>query len=143
MDIWEKIEAEEAAYDEMTPFDEEDAAMESKEEPQHRVIGKCPKCGADVYYGKYGAYCSDRCGMWLNRAMGAMLSFEDAKKVLAGEKIFLRHLKNRAGKEYDAYLTPLEVVEFSYTDEDGEEVNGYQYKYEMKFPKRRKKGYER
>ena len=34
------------------------------------VLGKCPKCGADVVKGKFGAYCTGKCGMNVGKALG-------------------------------------------------------------------------
>ena len=38
------------------------------------IFGKCPKCGSDVVKGKFGAYCKNKCGMNVSRAMGAALT---------------------------------------------------------------------
>ncbi len=32
-------------------------------------LGKCPKCGGDVVKGRFGAYCKNKCGMNVSRAM--------------------------------------------------------------------------
>lgn len=37
-------------------------------------LGKCPKCGGDVVKGKFSAYCKNKCGMNVSRAMGAAMS---------------------------------------------------------------------
>lgn len=99
-----------------------------------RVIGKCPHCGGKVIYGKYGAYCRKKCGMHMGRFMGVMLTKEQAKAVLNGEKILMQGLTSKSGTTYDAYLTPQGVAPFSYTNKDGEEVSGWQYQYLMEFP---------
>ena len=33
------------------------------------ALGKCPKCGADVVKGKFGAYCTGKCGMNVGKAL--------------------------------------------------------------------------
>ena len=44
------------------------------------ALGKCPKCGGDVVKGKFGAYCKNKCGMNVGRAMGAVLSDSQIKR---------------------------------------------------------------
>ena len=104
----------------------------SNQEP----MGNCPKCGSPIYKGKYGAFCSAKCGMSIGKAMGATLTDEEIKSLLAGEKIFLQGLRNKAGKVYNVYLTPSGIEEYMYTGRDGNEHKRYQYKFKMEFPKR-------
>ena len=99
-------------------------------------MGSCPKCGSPIYNGKYGAFCSAKCGMSIGKAMGATLTDEEIKSLLVGEKIYLQGLRNKAGKVYNAYLTPSGIEEYIYTGKDGEERRGYQYKFKMEFPKK-------
>lgn len=67
------------------------------------VLGKCPKCGGDVAKGKYGAYCRNKCGMNVSRAMGATLSDSQVKSLLDGKKTLVKGLNGKKGS-YDAYL---------------------------------------
>ena len=96
------------------------------------VLGKCPKCGADVVKGKFGAYCTGKCGMNVGKALGVTLSDTQVKSLLQGKKILVKGLKGKKGS-YDAYLTPERIEEFSYT-KDGKEIKGLQYKFKMEFP---------
>ena len=89
------------------------------------VLGKCPKCGADVVKGKFGAYCTGKCGMNVGKALGVTLSDTQVKSLLQGKKILVKGLKGKKGS-YDAYLIPESVQEFSYT-KDGKEIKGFQY----------------
>ena len=52
------------------------------------ALGKCPKCGGDVVKGKYGAYCKNKCGMNVGRAMGTVLSDMQIKSMLDGKKSY-------------------------------------------------------
>lgn len=106
--------------------------------PTHENMGKCPKCGADVLKGKYGAYCTGKCGMNVGRAMGSVLNDTQVRDLLAGKKTLVRGLKGKSGKNYDAYLIPEGIEDYSYI-KDGREVSGSQYKFKMEFPKKRKK----
>lgn len=115
---------------------EEEKKMFGSEE----AIGKCPKCGGDVVVGKYGAYCTEKCGMSIGYAMGRKLDEEQIKKLLAGEKIFMKGLKSKKGKTYDAFLKPEGVEAYDYTNKDGEEKSGFQFKFAFEFPERKKKG---
>ena len=97
------------------------------------VLGKCPKCGADVVNGKFGVYCTGKCGMNVGKALGVTLSDTQVKSLLQGKKILVKGLKGKKGS-YDAYLIPERIEEFSYT-KDGKEIKGLQYKFKMEFPK--------
>ena len=101
------------------------------------VFGTCPKCGGDVVKGKFGAYCKNKCGMNVNRALGVQLSDAQVKNLLAGKKILVKELKGKKGN-YDAYLIPESIEDFSYT-KDGKEIKGSQYKFKMEFPPRKGK----
>ena len=103
------------------------------------ALGKCPKCGGDVISGKFGAYCSEKCGMSMGKAFGKELTDEQVKDLLDNKKIFVQGLKSKKGGTYDAYLTPDGIQEYSYTKKDGTEVSGYQYKFTMEFPKKEEK----
>ena len=106
----------------------------SNQEP----LGKCPKCGSDVVKGKFGAYCKNKCGMNVSRAMGAALTDSQVKSLLEGKKTLVKGLKGKKGS-YDACLIPEGVEDYSYT-KDGKEIKGFQYKIKLEFPKREKKG---
>ena len=98
-------------------------------------LGKCPKCGGDVVKGKFGAYCKNKCGMNVARAMGAALTDSQVKSMLEGKKTLVKGLKGKKGS-YDAYLIPEGVEDYSYT-KDGKDVKGTQYKVRLEFPKRK------
>ena len=98
---------------------------------RQEVLGKCPKCGADVVRGKFGAYCTGKCGMNVGKALGVTLSDSQVKSLLQGKKILVKGLKGKKGS-YDAYLIPESIEEFSYT-KDGKEIKGFQYKFKMEF----------
>ncbi len=99
-------------------------------------LGKCPKCGGDVVKGEFGAYCKNKCGMNVSRAMGAALTDSQVKSLLEGKKTLVKGLKGKKGS-YDAYLIPEGVEDFSYT-KDGKEIKGSQYKVKLEFPKKKK-----
>ena len=103
---------------------------------EQEVLGTCPNCGGQVVNGKYGAYCTKKCGMNVSRVMGAALTYTQVKDLLAGKKILIKGLKNKVGKSYDAYIIPTGTEEYHYT-KDGQERNGIQFKFEMEFPKKK------
>ena len=69
-----------------TKYSSEDTSgkFKSSNEP----IGKCPKCGAEVKKGKYGFYCTDKCGMYLSKVFGKELTESQLKKLLDGKEIY-------------------------------------------------------
>lgn len=103
---------------------------------EQKVLGKCPNCGGQVVKGKYGAYCTNKCGMNVSRIMGVALSDEQVEKLLAGKKTLLKGLTSKAGKKYDAYIIPNGMEEYHYT-KDGEEKSGVQFKFVMEFPQKK------
>ena len=111
---------------------DEQKAMFGAGKSGQEVLGKCPKCGSDVVKGKFGAYCTGKCGMNVGRALGVTFSDSQVKSLLQGKKILVKGLKGKKGS-YDAYLIPESVEEFSYT-KDGKEIKGFQYKFKMEFP---------
>ena len=116
---------------------DEHKAMFGAGKSGQEVLGKCPKCGADVVKGKFGAYCTGKCGMNVGKALGVTLSDTQVKSLLQGKKILVKGLKGKKGS-YDAYLIPESVQEFSYT-KDGKEIKGFQYKFKMEFPPKKDK----
>jgi len=110
---------------------DEQKAMFGAGKRTQEVLGKCPKCGADVVKGKFGAYCTGKCGMNVGKALGVTLSDTQVKSLLQGKKILVKGLKGKKGS-YDAYLIPESIEEFSYT-KDGKEIKGFQYKFKMEF----------
>lgn len=51
------------------------------------AIGKCPKCGNDVKKGKFGYYCTGKCGMNIAKVFGKELNESQIKKLLDGKEI--------------------------------------------------------
>lgn len=49
-------------------------------------IGNCPKCAKPIVKGKYGWYCSARCGMNLTKVFGVELSDGQIKSLLSGKE---------------------------------------------------------
>ena len=114
---------------------DEQKAMFGAGKRTQEVLGKCPKCGADVVKGKFGAYCTGKCGMNVGKALGVTLSDTQVKSLLQGKKILVKGLKGKKGS-YDAYLIPESIEKFSYT-KDGKEIKGFQYKFKMEFPQKK------
>ena len=118
---------------------DEQKAMFGTGKGEQEVLGKCPKCGADVVKGKFGAYCTGKCGMNVGKALGVTLSDTQVKSLLQGKKILVKGLKGKKGSIFGAlndmsiaYLIPESIEEFSYT-KDGKEIKGFQYKFKMEF----------
>ena len=91
---------------------------------------------SDVVKGKYGAYCKNKCGMNVRKAMKTELTDSQIKSMLAGKKTFVKGIKGKKGL-YDAYLIPEGLEDYCYT-KDGKEINGTQYKVRLEFPQRKK-----
>ncbi|MGU8438660.1 DNA topoisomerase [Clostridium perfringens] len=87
-----------------------------KVEIEREVIGKCPRCGKNIYEGKNNFYCEGykddpKCQftMWKEdkffKDKGKKLSKAGAKSLLAGKKVKMIGLKKKDGTgTYDAYV---------------------------------------
>lgn len=95
----------------------EDSNFQKKE---NVTLGKCPNCGSDITKGKYGFYCTGKCGMSVARVYRKELSEAQLINLLDGKPIsFTRNAKK---------TTVLPVCEpYSYT-KDGKEYSGFQWK---------------
>ena len=60
---------------------DEKMTFSGKSEP----IGKCPKCNSDVTKGKFGFYCTGKCGMNVSKIYGKELSEKQITGLLNGE----------------------------------------------------------
>ena len=119
---------------------ENDQTGQSQEAEDNRTsLGKCPHCGADVYYGKYGAYCKNKCGMTLSKIFDRLLKGYQVNMILHGSKVYLEDMVNHQGKKYSAYFVPDGIEEYSYTTKDGKLVSGlYHYKFKIEYPEKKK-----
>lgn len=106
-------------------------------------LGKCPKCGAEVEAGLYGAYCTGKCGMILSKIRGKELTDEQVRDLLAQKKIYVTGMKKKSGGTYSAYFIPEGIEKYSYLTSDGVSKQGWQFKLSIEFPqksKRKKRG---
>lgn len=98
-------------------------------------LGKCPKCGGNIVDGKYGAYCAEKCGMYVSKAFGQELGNKEIQQLLDGKKILLKGLvSKKTGNTYDMYIKPDGIEKFSFSKHDGSEASGYRWKFETSFP---------
>ncbi|MDE6388343.1 MAG: hypothetical protein K2L82_11130 [Lachnospiraceae bacterium] len=106
---------------------------------QQTELGQCPKCGAEVKAGQYGAYCTGKCGMTFGRIRGKKLEPEQVAALLAGQKIYVTGLKKKAGGTYSAYFIPDGIEPYNFTASDGTEKEGYQFKFTIEFKQKKKR----
>jgi len=96
-----------------------------------KVYGKCPHCTADIKKGKYGFYCTAKCGMNLNAYFGHSYSENQIQKLLEGKKILMRGLKGK-NDEYDVYLIPKGTEEYEYNGK-----TGYQFVFDREYKQKK------
>lgn len=127
--------------EESVPDEKRIGYAEAKQREVSENLGKCPKCGAEVKAGLYGAYCTGKCGMMLGKVRGKELTDQQVRDLLNQKKIHVTGLKKKDGKgTYSAYFTPEGIEEYRYSTQDGEVKHGWQYKFSVQFPKRKKRG---
>ena len=85
-------------------------------------LGKCPHCSADIVKGKFGFYCTEKCGMQL-KVYGKELTEIQIKNLLSGKKV------SYTQKEKKTTVLP-EAIEHSFTDKEGNERKVFQWKTE-------------
>lgn len=57
-------------------------------EQSRKPVGRCPQCGGEVFNGKYGIYCKNKCGMNLTKVYGIRLSDEKVTDLLNGRQTY-------------------------------------------------------
>lgn len=95
---------------------------------EREELGQCPHCGKPVYEGKFGAYCSAKCGMQFMYAFGVKLTITQVKSMLAGKKTMVKKCKGKEGKTFDAYLTPSGVKPYK---------EGFVFDFKLDFPSKK------
>lgn len=53
---------------------------------QSESIGKCPHCGGEIKKGQYGYYCTKKCGMFLAKVYGKVLTDNQLMRLLSGKE---------------------------------------------------------
>lgn len=53
---------------------------------QSEAVGKCPHCGGEVKKGQYGYYCTNKCGMYLAKVYGKVLTDNQLLRLLSGKE---------------------------------------------------------
>ncbi|MDR1909473.1 MAG: topoisomerase C-terminal repeat-containing protein [Spirochaetaceae bacterium] len=71
-----------------------------------KSLGKCPRCGGDIYDGKRNYYCANykegcQFAIWKEICQAA-ISLTDVQALLAGKKTKIKKCKSKAGKEFRA-----------------------------------------
>ena len=105
--------------------------------PGQASLGKCPKCGSDVVTGKFGAYCTGKCGISLGKIYGNKVTDAQMKKLLKGDSVEIKGLKSKKGTTYNAVFKIAGTEPYEYTNKEGKTVKGWQVKYDMSFPERK------
>lgn len=73
--------------------------------------------------------------MSVGRYYSKVLSDTQVKSLLAGKKTLVKGMTSKSGKKQDVYITPGEVVSYSYTRKDGTQAGGYQWKFNTEYVK--------
>ena len=101
---------------------------------EKKGVGKCPVCNSEVLMGKFGAYCSKKCGMSLSQAFKKQLTEKEIQSLLHKNKTLIKGLTGSNNKKFDAYLTPVGVKKFKKSDGS----DGFGWDFKMDFPNNKK-----
>lgn len=131
------LEEMENMMDEVPDYTEDEADAEASagegRAENDNSLGRCPVCGRNIVNGKYGIYCTGKCGMSF-RYYGNIFTEEQVKALLENRKILLRNQKAKNGRSYDMYLVPEGTEDFSYIKKDGTEFHGKQFVFSKEYP---------
>ena len=107
------------------------------EERRAEDICECPVCSKGIRKGKYGIYCSGKCGISF-KVFGVHLTETQVKKLVGENKeVLCKGLKSKKGTEYDAYIKYEGTEKYEFTSEDGTRKAGYNIKVSMRFPEKK------
>lgn len=81
------------------------------------ILGTCPKCGNQITVGQYGPYCAGKCGFSIGKIYGKDPTNEEIISLLKHQKTLVKGLVSKKGTNYDAYLTPNGIREWTRVDE--------------------------
>ncbi|MCD7742346.1 MAG: AAA domain-containing protein [Ruminococcus sp.] len=70
-----------------TKHEQVDNSVSFGNKKSSEALGKCPRCGADVKKGRYGFFCTGKCGMKIGKVYGEELTETEVKKLLDGKEI--------------------------------------------------------
>ena len=101
---------------------------------EKKSVGKCPVCNSDVFMGKFGAYCSKKCGMSLSQAFKKQLTEKEVQSLLEKKKTLIKDLTGSNNKKFDAFLTPVGIKKFKKSDGS----DGFGWDFKMDFPNNKK-----
>ena len=105
------------------------------------AVGKCPYCGGSYKKGKFGLYCTNRCGFVLKKFGGVELTDKQIEKLLNGSEVLVKGLvSKKTGKSFDCYIKPKKNVDKFVTTDS--EFNGKTYhmlSFDMRFPQKKAK----
>lgn len=104
---------------------------ESKNGGHSSVNCSCPSCKSAVKDGKYGLYCTGKCGITFGKVFGKELTKSEWEKAIGGERILLKGLVSKKGSKYNAYVKPVGIEDYSFKKQDGGTFEGKRIKFEM------------
>lgn len=106
---------------------------------QMEKICDCPVCNNPVYDGKFGVYCSGKCGIMFNFFKTKLSAKQVTTLIKDKKKVLLKDQISSKGTKYDIYINFSGYEPYSYTDKDGVEKKGYSLKFDKEFPKKSNK----
>ena len=89
--------------------------------PKRETLGSCPHCGKDIVSGKFGFYCTGKCGMQIGKVFGKSLTEKQIQTLLGGDEISFTSNGRKTT------VLP-EVIENNYTTKDGKDIHGFAWK---------------
>lgn len=112
----------------------EEIKSSSIESVSEKPLGTCPNCGREILSGRFGPYCSGKCGFFPGKAFGKTLSDEEVASLLSGNEVHLTGLKSKkTGKKYSMFIKATGITGFTYKGKDGKDHEGKTFQFETRF----------
>lgn len=98
-----------------------------------KAICKCPSCGRDIASGKYGPYCTGKCGFRMAYAFGQRLTERQLASLCEGKRTKITGIRRKSGDgTFDAFAVPDGLEDFEY-ESGGKRQTGKRIKLTMSF----------
>ena len=100
-----------------------------------KKICTCPKCGADIITGKFGPFCTGKCGINIGKFRGRELTGDQVADLVAKKELLIEDLTTKSGdKKYSIYITWNGRIEPYNYDYNGYKGTKYRLMCDTRFP---------
>lgn len=107
-------------------------------EANDTVLCNCPVCNNPVKEGKFGVYCTGKCGVVFSYYKQKLSAKQITDLLVEKKEVLLKNQTSGKGTKYDIYIKYQGYESFCY-NKDGVEKQGYSLKFDTRLPKKNTK----